>query len=181
MLRLAGREADGAILNWLAAGDVGRCLDAVGNPASRVVARIFVCPTEDAEHARALGRRLIAAYLSVPAYAEFHRWLGRGPHLESMWQLWQQGDRKAAVDAVADEVVDALVLHGSPGSCREQVQAYVRAGVQTPVLAVLPTPELTDPASLAAALSGLGPAGSGAQRTEQPDEQAAEQGTGEIR
>ena len=35
MLALAGREADGAILNWLAAKDVPKCLAAVGNPASR--------------------------------------------------------------------------------------------------------------------------------------------------
>jgi probable F420-dependent oxidoreductase len=161
MLALAGREADGAILNWLSAADVGQCLAAIGNPASRIVARIFVCPTENADYARTVGRRLIAAYLSVPAYAEFHRWLGRGPQLEAMWRLWEQGDRKAAVQAVPDEAVDALVLHGSPASCHEQVQAYVRAGVQTPVLAVLPTPELTDPASLAAVLSGLGPAAAG--------------------
>ena len=35
-------------------------------------------PTEDADTARAVGRRMIAAYLNVEAYAEFHRWLGRG-------------------------------------------------------------------------------------------------------
>jgi len=156
MLALAGREADGVILNWLAATDVGQCLSAVGNPASRVVARIFVCPTEDAGYARTLGRRLIATYLTVEAYAEFHRWLGRGPRLESMWQLWRAGNRKAAAAAVPDEVVDALVLHGTPASCREQVQAYVRAGVQTPVLALLPVPEVAEPAGLAAVLAGLG-------------------------
>ncbi|HEV2885810.1 MAG TPA: LLM class F420-dependent oxidoreductase [Jatrophihabitans sp.] len=159
MLALAGREADGAILNWLAAADVGRCVSAIGNPASRVVARIFVCPTEDAGHARALGRRLIAAYLSVPAYAEFHRWLGRGPRLERMWQLWQQDERAAATQAVPDDVIDELVLHGSPASCRDQVQRYVEAGVQTPVIALLPGPETSDPAGLAAVLAELGPAG----------------------
>ena len=157
MLALAGREADGAILNWLAAADVGRCVAAMGNPASRVVARIFVCPTANADYARTLGRRLISSYLTVPAYAEFHRWLGRGPQLAAMWRLWEQGDRKAAAQAVPDEVVDDLIVHGSPASCREQVQAYVRSGVQTPVLAVLPTPELgTDPAALASVLAELG-------------------------
>jgi alkanesulfonate monooxygenase SsuD/methylene tetrahydromethanopterin reductase-like flavin-dependent oxidoreductase (luciferase family) len=156
MLALAGREADGAILNWLAAADVGRCLAAIGNPASRIVARIFVCPTENAGYARTLGRRLIAAYLSVPAYAEFHRWLGRGPQLERMWQLWQQGERAAATQAVPDELVDALVLHGSPASCRNQVYRYVEAGVQTPVIALLPTPETADQAGLAAVLAELG-------------------------
>ncbi len=158
MLALAGREADGVILNWLAATDVARCLAAVGNPESRTVARIFVCPTEDAGYARTLGRRLITSYLTVEAYAQFHRWLGRGPQLERMWQLWAQGDRKAAALAVPDEVVDALLVHGSPASCREQVRGYVRAGVQTPVLAVLPGPQTSDPAELAAVLAALGPA-----------------------
>ena len=142
MLALAGREADGAILNWLASGDVARCLDAIGNDNARVVARIFVCPTEDVSYARALGRRMIAAYLTVPAYAEFHRWLGRGQVLEPLWRLWGAGDRAGAAASVPDEVVDALILHGSLQSCRGQVAAYAAAGVQVPVIALLPPPEL---------------------------------------
>ena len=45
---------------------------------AELAARIFVCPTEDADAARALGRMLISTYLTVPAYAAFHDWLGRG-------------------------------------------------------------------------------------------------------
>ena len=55
-----------------------------------------------------------------------------------MWDAWKAGDRKAALAAVPDEVVDDLVLHGSPESCREQIGRYVENGVTTPVLAVLP-------------------------------------------
>ena len=157
MLALAGREADGAILNWLAAGDVAQCLQAIGNPESVITARIFVCPTEDAGYARTVGRRMIAAYLTVEAYAAFHRWLGRGPALQPLWDFWAAGDRKAAAASVSDDVVDALVLHGSPASCRQQVQAYVAAGVDVPVLAVVPTPELTDADSIATVLAGLAP------------------------
>ena len=94
MLRLAGREADGVILNWLSAEDVATVKPEVGADVP-VAARIFVCPTEDAEVARAVGRRMIAAYLNVGVYAAFHRWLGRGPELEPMWTAWQAGDRKA--------------------------------------------------------------------------------------
>jgi probable F420-dependent oxidoreductase len=140
MLRLAGREADGAILNWLASSDVAQCTAAIGNPGSEVIARIFVCPTEDAEFARNVGRLLISTYLTVPAYAAFHDWLGRGDALKAMHDAWSAGDRRAAAAAVPDEVVDALVLHGSPQACREQVQAYAQSGVHTPVLALLPTP-----------------------------------------
>lgn len=164
MLALAGREADGAILNWLAAGDVGRCVAAVDAPEARIVARIFVCPTEDVDYARTLGRRMIAAYLTVPAYAEFHRWLGRSAELGELWQLWAAGDRAGAVASVPEAVVDDLVLHGSPAECRRQVREYVTAGVEVPVLAVLPTPEMTGAAELAAILDGLGPAAEGTSR-----------------
>jgi probable F420-dependent oxidoreductase len=140
MLRLAGHEADGAILNWLAAYDVAQCLDAIGTE-TQTVARIFACPTEDADYARNLARVLISTYLTVPVYAAFHEWLGRGDALHPMQQMWAAGDRKGAAAAIPVEVVDDLVLHGSPESVRERVQAYADAGVSTPVIALLPTPD----------------------------------------
>lgn len=146
MLRLAAAEADGVILNWLAAEDVPTALAEVGErrPGFEVAARIFVCPTEDAAYARALGRRMITGYLTVPAYAAFHRWLGREDSLGPMWQAWAAGDRRGASAAVPDEVVDALVLHGSPERCAAAVRRYADNGVDVPVLAVLPTPEITE-------------------------------------
>ncbi len=137
MLRLAGREADGAIVNWLSAEDVRQVVPEIG-PGKEVVARIFVCPTEDADRARFIGRMGIAAYLNVAVYAAFHEWLGRGPLLKAMWEAWKAGDRKAAVAAIPDEVVDALIVHGAPEQCRAHVQRYVDNGVTVPVLAVLP-------------------------------------------
>jgi len=152
MLRLAGEEADGAILNWLAADDVATCAKEVG-PGKQLAARIFVVPTEDEATARAVGRRMIAAYLNVEAYAAFHRWLGRGEELAPMWAAWAGGDRKGALQVIPDEVTDALVLHGSFDACREQVQAYCEAGVTVPAMAVVPFGvELRD------AIRGLAPA-----------------------
>ena len=45
MLRLAGREADGAILNWLGANDVAQCRAEVGE-GKTIAARLFVMPTD---------------------------------------------------------------------------------------------------------------------------------------
>jgi len=137
MLKLAGREADGAIINWLSPEDVKTVAPLVGE-GKAVVARIFVCPSEDAEQVRPIGRMVIAAYLNVEVYAEFHKWLGRAPQLEGMWAAWKSGDRKAALAAIPDEVVDDLIVHGPPSKCRETIQRYVDNGVTVPVLAVLP-------------------------------------------
>jgi probable F420-dependent oxidoreductase len=137
MLRLAGREGDGAIINWLSATDVARVVPEVGE-GKEIVARIFVCPSEDADTVRSMGRFALAAYLNVGVYAAFHQWLGRGPQLEAMWKAWQSGDRKAATASIPDELVDELIVHGSPEECRAHVQRYVANGVTTPALAILP-------------------------------------------
>jgi alkanesulfonate monooxygenase SsuD/methylene tetrahydromethanopterin reductase-like flavin-dependent oxidoreductase (luciferase family) len=194
MLRLAAAEADGVILNWLAATDVPTVLAETKQAQSKqtqtkqtqtkqtgaeqtgteqtdaeqtgteqaeagsgfdVVARIFVCPTADADYARNVGRRLIAAYLTVPAYAAFHRWLGRESVLTPIWRAWSAGDRKAALAAIPDSLVDELIMHGAPAACRDKVDAYAKAGVTVPVMALLPTPDLT-PDALPAMISALG-------------------------
>ncbi|MDT7547260.1 MAG: hypothetical protein QOE99_3370 [Actinomycetota bacterium] len=140
MLRLAGRIGDGAILNWLAPEDVPTVAALVReqNPEREIVARIFVVATDDAELARSIGRRAIAAYLNVPVYAAFHDWLGRGARLQGMRAAWAAGDRAKALTEIGDDLVDELIVHGSPERCRERVQAYVDNGVTTPVLALLP-------------------------------------------
>jgi probable F420-dependent oxidoreductase len=142
MLRLAGREGDGAIINWLSAEDVAQVApiveDAAGGSPREIVARLFVAPIEDAETVRTMGRFAIAAYLTVPVYAAFHEWLGRGDDLADMWRLWKEGDRQAAMAAIPDHVVDDLIIWGAPEACREHIQRYVDNGVTTPVIALLP-------------------------------------------
>ena len=171
MLHLAGREADGAILNWLSAEDVatsvaevekaaataqssasGSSPDGARNGKKEIVARIFVLVTEDASLARSVGRRMITAYLNVTAYAEFHKWLGRGPALQPMWDAWAAGDRKGALAAIPDEVVDELVVHGSLAECKAHIQRYVDNGVTIPAPAIVPLG--TD---LDEAIAGLSP------------------------
>jgi probable F420-dependent oxidoreductase len=142
MLKLAGREGDGAIINWLSADDVSTVAPIVqqagDGSAKEVVARIFVAPTDDADTVRGMGRFAIAAYLNVPVYAAFHEWLGRGEQLAEMWRLWKEGDRKAALAAIPDSLVDELIVHGSPEQCREHLQRYIDNGVTTPAIALLP-------------------------------------------
>jgi probable F420-dependent oxidoreductase len=139
MLRMAGRESDGVVLNWLSPDDTARVVPLVldGNPDADVVARLFVVTGPDRETARTLARRMVTAYLTTGVYGEYQRWLGRGPALEAMWAAWQAGDRRGALAAVPDSVIDELFVIGSPAEIRSGVADYVRAGITIPVLAVL--------------------------------------------
>jgi probable F420-dependent oxidoreductase len=170
MLRLAGREGDGAIINWLSADDVKTVVPHVvaghemkaeptggeAEPEStrgpEIVARIFVLPVDDAGTARAVGKRAIASYLTVPVYAAFHEWLGRGDELKDLWRLWKEGDRKAAAASIPDHVVDQLLVWGKPEACREHIQRYIENGVTTPAPALFCGPD-----QLRAVLNALKP------------------------
>ena len=145
MLRLAGREADGAVVNWLSPTDAERvtaivreAASAAGRPAPEVAARIFVCPSDDRERVLAEAKRLVAAYVNVPVYRAFHEWLGRTDVLGGHWERWDAGDRAGSLDAMPDSVVDDLLVHGTPDECRATIARYVAAGITTPVLAIVP-------------------------------------------
>ncbi|MFG1604328.1 NAD(P)-binding domain-containing protein [Actinoplanes sp. NPDC049265] len=49
--------------------------------------------------------------------------------------------RKGALAAIPDDVVDDLIVHGSPAECRAKIQAYAENGIRVPVQALIATPE----------------------------------------
>ncbi|MFI7634036.1 LLM class F420-dependent oxidoreductase [Nonomuraea sp. NPDC049400] len=142
MLRLAAEEADGAITNWLSPDDVRKVRAELGE-GTELIARLFVCVSEDVDRVREMARWMLASYLTVPVYAAFHDWLGRGEVLRPMHEAWRAGDRQAALKAIPDEVVDALIVHGDAATCRARIQEYVDNGLDTPVLAPVPGGEVS--------------------------------------
>jgi alkanesulfonate monooxygenase SsuD/methylene tetrahydromethanopterin reductase-like flavin-dependent oxidoreductase (luciferase family) len=153
MIKVAVRESDAVITNWLAPKDVPQVRSVAGEDVE-VIARVFVCPTTDTDTARAIGRRVVAAYLTVPVYAAFHEWLGRGELLAPMLKAWAAGDRRGALEVLPDEVVDDLIIHGPLEYCRERVAQYHETGLDTPIIQLLPAPG----ADLATSLRKLAPA-----------------------
>lgn len=135
MLRLAGREGDGAITNWLSPADVPKLVEQVGDD-KEIVARILVIPTTDFDTVRAVGRRMAAAYLTVPAYAAFQEWLGRGDAIREMNEKWATGDRAGALELVPDTLIDELIVHGTPEECRRRLEEYATAGITTTAPAI---------------------------------------------
>ncbi len=157
MLRLAGRESDGAIVNWLSTEDAALVTAIVReeNPNAEIAARLFVAPTPDREMSLAAGKFAMAAYVNVPVYRAFHEWMGRGDDLGEHWEQWESGDRRGALEKIPDHVVDDLIIHGSADECRAHIQRYIDNGITTPVLAVLPFPGV----EIDAAIRDLAPTG----------------------
>jgi len=142
MLRQAVRIADGVVLTWVSAEDVGRVRDVIRDEAVKcgkdpdalpVVCRINAAPSTDSR-VREGYRRAVTAYLNVPVYRRYHAWLGRGDALAPMQRAWDAGDRKAALAAVPDHVIDELGVFGTPEQCRAHIRRFVDCGVTVPVL-----------------------------------------------
>src|ERR1022692_505792 len=127
MVALAASLADGAITNWLSPGDVA-AVRAEAGPDCELIARVFVCPTSDTETARAIGRRLLAAYLTVPAYAAFQDWLRRGEALRPMQDAWAAGDPRAPHAAPPPPVGGPLFRHGSAEAFPERLAEFPAKG-----------------------------------------------------
>ena len=65
---------------------------------------------------------------TCPVYAEFHGGSVAASELQGMWDAWAAGDRKAAMAAIPDAVVDALVVHGSAEVCRRRSSSTSTTG-----------------------------------------------------
>lgn len=145
MLTLAGEMADGVIINWLGAQDVRKVIQVAKEAAANsgrvmpeVVARIFIIPSKEADIARSVAKYMLNAYLNVEVYKEFHKFLGHTNELKDTWDAWEKGDRKQALNLIPDQFADTIIIHGDPIKCAEQIDLYVKNGVDTPVVALIP-------------------------------------------
>jgi alkanesulfonate monooxygenase SsuD/methylene tetrahydromethanopterin reductase-like flavin-dependent oxidoreductase (luciferase family) len=141
MLELAGRVGDGAILNWVSPEDLPQIIPHVKKHGQdrEIAVRTVICPTDDVEKARAVARMWIAGYFQVEAYKQQQKWLGRGPQLEQMWKLWQEGDRGGSMQAIPDEVVDGFYFIGDPDKIKEDLRRFFDNGADTVIIASLET------------------------------------------
>jgi probable F420-dependent oxidoreductase len=145
MLRVAGEVGDGVILNWLSAADVPKSVAVVREAARQagrdpaaveITARLLI-HVDPPGPASDLGvRRYVTAYLNVPVYRAFQEWLGRAAVLGPMWEAWRAGDRKTAVAAVPEVVMNDLIIRGSLDEIGAHVGRYLDAGIDTAFLAL---------------------------------------------
>ena len=145
MLRVAGAAADGAVLNWLSPDDVPKSVGVVREAARKagrdpdgieITARLMIHVDPPTPESDLVVRRHITGYLNVPVYRAFHEWLGRTEALLPMWEAWSRGDRKGALAAIPERVVQDLIIRGSMADIRAGIRRYLEAGIDTAFLSL---------------------------------------------
>jgi len=151
MLELAGRIADGVILNLMSpaqAGEAARAVRAAAqaagrDPASVEVACVVHCCLADGgapagAGAAAAARAVVPRYVLHPATPRLFGELDGGPSLRGVREKVLAGDRAGAADLVPQQVADGFVAYGGPDECLARVAEYLAAGVDLPILFPMP-------------------------------------------
>ena len=85
--------------------------------------------------ARDMIRPGLALYAGFfPRYNQLVAEHGFGGEAEAIATAWASGDRKAAIAAVSDDMIDATSIAGPPDYCRERLEAYRQSGVDLPII-----------------------------------------------
>lgn len=137
MLRLAGSDSDGALLNWIGSSSVpaavAHVLEGSGGEARANAVFVRVCVTSDVEAARAWARREVMGYVIVPAYRKAFGVQGWGSVCDAAMARWDAGDRKGAAASLPDEFVDSLCLAGTAEEVRRRFDEFRVEGIEEPV------------------------------------------------
>jgi 5,10-methylenetetrahydromethanopterin reductase len=147
MLELAGRVADGVVLNLMspaqageAAGLVRAAAAAAGrDPAAvEVVCVVHCCLSGDAAAAAAAARDVVPRYVLHPAVGPLFGEDRLGADLRVVRELLLGGDRAGATARVPQAVADGFVAHGDADTCGRRLAEYRDAGVDLPALFPMP-------------------------------------------
>lgn len=144
MLRLAGEVADGVLLNWVPAHAIEQKIKAVedgakaaGRDPSEIDIACYVrtCVTDDPGPTREILRRELTGYVPVPTYRKQFIGAGYGEACAEALSRWTSGDRKGAVAALPDEMIDEINAIGDEETCATRLQAFRDAGVRNLIVA----------------------------------------------
>ena len=139
MLRLAAEIADGVFANFLPLGGVEQVVRTFGAPDKELACRFFSIHGPE-EEALVTAKRTFVAYATVPVYAEFFRWLGRGDEIDPVVEAWNAGDRRRALELAPEALIRETFLLGPLEAQRERLAEFGAAGIDTAVLALSCTP-----------------------------------------
>jgi 5,10-methylenetetrahydromethanopterin reductase len=140
MLALAGRIADGVILNLMspeqaaqAAAIVRAAAAEAGRDAPRVLCVVHCCLSDDEELAAEAARAVVPRYVMHPATDRLFN-----ADLGAARSALLAGDRTAAARHVPQKVADAFVARGDAAACSARIAEYRAAGVDLPVVFPMP-------------------------------------------
>ena len=135
MLDLAIEIADGAV--WANASLSYMPTQTARIPGDREFFVGNMIPTvidDDRDAARAVNRKTLTGYVSLPNYRNYWKAAGYVEEIEGIEKALEAGDRDAVARFMTDRWLDDCTLSGSVRQVRDGVEAWFDAGVSTPIV-----------------------------------------------
>jgi 5,10-methylenetetrahydromethanopterin reductase len=147
MLELAGRIADGVILNLMSPAQARRAASlvraaavAAGRDASAVeiCCVVHTCVSDDANAAATAAREGVPRYVLHPAVGRLFADHDADADLAAARERALSGARAGATLHVPQHVADAFVASGPAGACLSMLAEYRAASIDLPVVFPMP-------------------------------------------
>jgi probable F420-dependent oxidoreductase len=132
MMELANAEADGIALYAVAEEGVRLAKEAA--PDLELAARLICLPDQPLDEVRDFARFLLTPYVAAEGYNSWIARQGFEDEAAAVKSAWDVRDRNAAVGGMSDRLVEALVIAGPADACKERVESFRDAGLDTPIL-----------------------------------------------
>jgi len=95
---------------------------------------IPICIDTDVAAAAARNRKTMEFYLTLPNYRNYYKAAGYGDEMEAAEKLLAAGERDRLSEAMSDRWLADSTLFGSASRVRDGIEAWIDAGVRTPIL-----------------------------------------------
>jgi len=150
MLQLAGRLADGVILNSISTPEYvsfakekiteGAKLAGRDPSKMKVGHSVIFAAAEDVQEAIDAAKEDILFYISYP---ELDPVIERSPfttEVKMMRELLIKGEKKQALSLIDEEMLDAFAVYGTPKDCRARLRQFLSRGISLPIIRVSVSP-----------------------------------------
>ena len=132
MLDLALRVADGAIWANASLSHMPTQVARVPDERRESFFLANMVPTvidADKDAARAIHRRTLGGYVSLPNYRNYWKQAGYEAEMVAIEEALATGDRERLPELMTDAWLDDCTISGSPGEVRERLDAWAATGV----------------------------------------------------
>jgi alkanesulfonate monooxygenase SsuD/methylene tetrahydromethanopterin reductase-like flavin-dependent oxidoreductase (luciferase family) len=139
MVALAGEIASGVVFANAARSHMGNSLAAIprerlADPAFFVGNMVPTCISEDRAAAAAVNRRTLTGYAMLPNYRNYWKEAGYVEEMEAVEKALEAREVERVPELLSDRWLADTTLFGSAREVREGAEAWVEAGVKTPIL-----------------------------------------------
>ncbi len=139
MVELASEIAQGAVWANAARSHMSVSLEHLqpaqrGDPAFIIADMIPTCISDDREAAANVMRRTLSTYVQLPNYQNYWIEAGYPDEMEAIRAAIVAGQREKIPGLMTDRWLADVTLFGSAAEVRDGVEAWNKAGVNTPIL-----------------------------------------------